>query len=429
MSKESIITRKIEIYINQPDLEKRKCENKLIKDWMGHSRNYANGIMSLLQSVTFLDKVNQKTSLNVRGSFQEYMECSKQNLGYKVFTEEFKELIPSTIRTCINSNVYKKFNSSFKDVLSGKSSVVSYKRNFPLPFQHKSIRNLNIEGFDFFGINFKFKFGRDRSNNREIVSRVIDGTYKMGDSSMLYDYDDRKYYIFMIVKIPVEPTELDENKILGVDLGLKYPAYVSVNTDDKFRQSIGSSELVLNSRLAIQKQRKELSKNLKFTRGGRGREQKMKRLDSMGTKERNFMKTQNHTISKEIVRLAIMNKCHAINIEDLSGFGKNEKNSFVLRNWSYYELQSMIENKAKSVGIKVNKIDPRYSSQRCSCCGFIHEDNRQTQSNFKCVECGFEDNADYNASKNISNASTKEYQNQIKKHLKKMGKVVDEVDS
>lgn len=429
MSKESIITRKIEIYVNQPDLEKRKLEIQSIKDWMMYSRNYANGIMSLLQSVTFLDKVNQKTSPKIKGSFQEYMDCSKQNLGYKVFTEEFKELIPSTIRTCINSNVYKKFNSSFKDVISGKSSVVSYKRNFPLPFQHKSIRNLNIDGFDFFSINFKFKFGRDRSNNKEIVNRVIDGSYKMCDSSMMYDYDDRKFYIFMVVKIPVQQTKLDENKVMGVDLGLKYPAYVSINTDNNFRQSIGSSETILQCRLSIQKQRRSLSRNLKFTRGGRGRTKKMERLDSMGTKERNFMKNQNHVISKEIVNIALMNKCHAINIEDLSGIGKSDKNSFVLRNWSYYELQSMIENKAKVAGIKVNKIDPKYSSQKCSCCGFIHEDNRQTQSEFICQECGFKDNADYNASKNISTAHTKEYQTKIKKHMKKLGKEVDELVS
>jgi putative transposase len=428
MSNEKIITRKIEIYINQINPSKKKDEVKSIKEWMSHSRNYANGVMTLLHSVKFLDKVNETTSSNIQGSFSEYMDCSKQNLGYKVFTGEYKNLLPSTFRATINTFVYKKYNTSYKDVLSGKSSIPSFKRNFPLLFGSKSIRQLTIDGFDFFSINFKFKFGRDRSNNREIVQRVIGGDYKMCDSSLLYDFDDRKFYLFLTVKIPVTQEYLNEQKVMGVDLGLKFPAYVSINSDDNFRQSIGTPESFLVGRLSIQKQRRQLQKNLKFTNGGRGRNKKMDKLDSLGTKERNYVKNQNHIISKEIIRLALQNKCYAINIEDLSGIGKNVKNSYVLRNWSYYELQNMIKTKANAVGIKVNVIDPRYSSQRCSKCGHIHEDNRETQSEFVCQECGFVDNADFNASKNISIADTKVYKDEIKKHIKKIGKKVDDLD-
>ena len=61
-----------------------------------------------------------------------------------------------------------------------------------------------------------------------------------------------------------------------------------------------------------------------------------------------------------------------------------------------------IENKAKEVGIDVIYIDPKFTSQRCSKCGYIHTDNRPEQSKFKCLSCGFEANADYNASQNIS---------------------------
>ncbi len=78
----------------------------------------------------------------------------------------------------------------------------------------------------------------------------------------------------------------------------------------------------------------------------------------------------------------------------------------------------MIKYKAEQFGIKVNVVNPRYSSQRCSKCGHIHEDNRITQSNFECGNCGFSENADYNASKNISTAHTKEYQKEIEKHIK-----------
>ena len=40
-------------------------------------------------------------------------------------------------------------------------------------------------------------------------------------------------------------------------------------------------------------------------------------------------------------------------------------------------------------------------SQQCPVCGFIHKENRKTQSQFKCIECGYECNADENAARNI----------------------------
>jgi transposase len=64
-------------------------------------------------------------------------------------------------------------------------------------------------------------------------------------------------------------------------------------------------------------------------------------------------------------------------------------------------LQTKIEYKAKEVGIEVRYINPKYTSQRCSKCGCISANNRPSQAVFKCVKCGFESNADYNASQNI----------------------------
>ena len=55
--------------------------------------------------------------------------------------------------------------------------------------------------------------------------------------------------------------------------------------------------------------------------------------------------------------------------------------------------------KTISVGTWINRIG---ITQRCSKCGFIHKDNRPTQSKFECLQRGFKENADYNASQNIS---------------------------
>ena len=55
---------------------------------------------------------------------------------------------------------------------------------------------------------------------------------------------------------------------------------------------------------------------------------------------------------------------------DLSGF---DSSKFILRNWSFYELQQFITYKAAKYGIEVRKINPFHTSQICSCCGHWEE--------------------------------------------------------
>lgn len=47
---------------------------------------------------------------------------------------------------------------------------------------------------------------------------------------------------------------------------------------------------------------------------------------------------------------------------------------------------------------------PAFTSQRCSCCGHTAKENRKSQADFSCVACGYSENADLNAAKNIRNA-------------------------
>jgi ribosomal protein L37AE/L43A len=53
-------------------------------------------------------------------------------------------------------------------------------------------------------------------------------------------------------------------------------------------------------------------------------------------------------------------------------------------------------------GTRYRSVQPAYSSQQCDQCGFVHEDNRLSQSAFKCLNCGYTENADVNAARNIA---------------------------
>jgi putative transposase len=51
---------------------------------------------------------------------------------------------------------------------------------------------------------------------------------------------------------------------------------------------------------------------------------------------------------------------------------------------------------------RVQKIKPAYTSQRCSACGQVDADSRESQARFACTACGYACNADVNAAQNIA---------------------------
>jgi putative transposase len=51
---------------------------------------------------------------------------------------------------------------------------------------------------------------------------------------------------------------------------------------------------------------------------------------------------------------------------------------------------------------RVERISPAFTSQRCSACGHVAADSRESQALFRCIACGYTGNADVNAAKNIA---------------------------
>ena len=62
----------------------------------------------------------------------------------------------------------------------------------------------------------------------------------------------------------------------------------------------------------------------------------------------------------------------------------------------------MLVFKAEEAGRRIVAVDSKFTSQTCPCCGYKDAKNRPSQAEFKCLDCGFEANADFIASVNIS---------------------------
>ena len=66
-------------------------------------------------------------------------------------------------------------------------------------------------------------------------------------------------------------------------------------------------------------------------------------------------------------------------------------------NVGWHQIETMLLYKAHHLV----KVDPRFTSQTCSCCGAVDRRSRENQSRFVCSSCGFRANADHNAAINI----------------------------
>ena len=183
--------------------------------------------------------------------------------------------------------------------------------------------------------------------------------------------------VAQIVYEVVEPQNTHDGNVMGVDLGIKCPA-VSYTSDGNVKfYGNGRKNKYMRRRYA--KRRKEL--------------QKEKHLDAVkriNDKEKRIMKDIDHKLSHDIVQTAVSHNVKTIKLECLSNIRSttrtSRKNNHSLHTWSFYRLSKNIEYKAKLAGIRVEYVDPAYTSQKCPNCGRIHHANDRK---YIC-DCGFQ---------------------------------------
>ena len=90
-----------------------------------------------------------------------------------------------------------------------------------------------------------------------------------------------------------------------------------------------------------------------------------------------------------------------INIENIKHIRKGKRVSRKLSSWTYTEIFDKLDSLGATSGVQVNRVNPAFTSQRCSECGWTRRVNRDGKA-FRCRACGFTADADWNASRNIA---------------------------
>ena len=372
-----VITRKIEVFICESDKDQRRAYYDKLYANRDIAVKVANMAMSHLfaldNTMPYLsDEDKEKvTFLGVKGD-----KSTKQNAPYVAASEAFKGQADMGMVSCVLQNAQKMYQEDRKKGMWNKS-LRSYKSNMPVPFKKDRFANLrfaeyeNGEGekregcfFTLIGVPFQMRFGRDRSGNRLIVERVINGEYKMCTSSL--QFDGSKIFLLLCVDIPKQEAKIDAKKTLYAFLGVMNPiictcdvrAAKEYDSGMKFFE-IGTKEEFNYRRRQIQEAVRRCQVNNRYSVGGKGRKKKCHAIERWHDKEKNYVDTKLHTYSRMLVDLAVKHGCGKIALlnqkprEDKAKEDNQNGEPFVLRNWSYYGLKEKISYKAKMVGIKV----------------------------------------------------------------------------
>ena len=201
---------------------------------------------------------------------------------------------------------------------------------------------------------------------------------------------DGIWWLHIVVTVPapdVEPTD----EVVGVDLGIAQPAVTSNN------RFLGKPAWkAIEGRLFYLK--RQLQR--KGTRSAKRHLRKVK-----GTQAR-FRRDCDHVLSSQIVQSAqpgaTIVRENLTDIRKRSKLRKQTKTSRRVHSWSFAQIKSFVAYKAEGRGCTVVGVDPRHTSQTCSCCGHVARNNRRSRGRFVCRVCGFELHADLNAARNIA---------------------------
>ncbi len=245
-------------------------------------------------------------------------------------------------------------------------------------------------------------------HGRERVDLKV-GNYQRGKlkgrnptSAQLCKHRDGQFYLHIQVKDDA-PDAQDTDNVIGIDLGRRDIAVTSEGEkwDGKHIQSV--RDKFSKVRTSLQK------KAPKGTRTTRRRCREV--LRRLSGRERRYQQWLNHNISKLVVRRAVELSA-SIAIEDLTGI--RERNNEQPRNkterrrsnsWAFYQLRMFIEYKALGAGVRVIPISPAYTSQTCHRCLHIHPvkgKSYRSGKTFKCGDCGWHGDADFNGANNIA---------------------------
>ncbi len=330
--------------------------------------------------------------------------------------------------------------SKWKQVIRGTTALPTFRSNMAIPIRCDKKAQRRLEQ----GTNGDVELdlmvcrkpyprvvlqtGKLNPGQRAILDRLLENKENTGDGyrqrlfEIKQDARTRQWYLLVTYEMPLADTsKLNPEIVVGVDLGFSVPLYAAINNGHARlgrRQFSALGNRIRTLQKQVMARRRSIQRggraNLAHStaRSGHGVKRKLQPTEKLRLKIDKSYTTLNHQLSASVIDFAKNHGAGTIQIEDLDGLKDQLTGTFLGLRWRYHQLQQFLTYKAKENNIELKKINPKYTSRRCSECGFINVDfdrnyrdsHKETGkvAKFVCPKCEYEDDPDYNAARNIA---------------------------
>ena len=264
------------------------------------------------------------------------------------------------------------------------------------------------------GLSSSFRFPQgcklDQANNRIFLpklgwihyrnSREVLGEVK----NVTVSHSCGHWYISIQTEREVSDVIHPSTSAIGVDMGIAQFATLS---DGHVFAAVNSFK---QKQKRLARYQRTFSRKVKFSQNWKKQKSKIGKLhQTIANIRKDYLHktttiiSQNHAmIVIEDLQVKNMSKSASGNLNKPGRHvkAKSGLNRSIL-DQGWFEFRRQIEYKQVWRGGDVLAVPPQYTSQRCSCCGTVSKENRQSQAKFACIACGYQANADVNAAMNI----------------------------
>jgi IS605 OrfB family transposase len=298
-----------------------------------------------------------------------FSECNdlwnNQKELYKICREKF----PS-----INSKILQNFISIYKPIRKkSKPKHKAIKSSIYLDYQNQNVKitNNKLTGFwlRFSRWNFPL-FGKYLETKLQDTSKI--------KLVQIYKKNNKLYCKLVYVEEREDIISFVSSKTLGLDINYKR----AVLSDNSFYQI---------KRLAHRKLEHKKHKQTKR---------------NLTNYSRDFMHKLTTQISEDLyqkgVEVLVLEDLRSLKKSASRKFGTNRGKllNYIINSFPYSVFQTFLSYKCLDLGIKVEKINPAYTSKTCSRCNSKNT-LRPKQDKFICQDCNLKLDADLNGSRNI----------------------------
>ena len=321
-------------------------------------------------------------------------EQYQKDNSFKFSYRKIADLLPEWRRefTWLKDCHSQVLQQSIKDLDKAFENFFAKRSNFP---------NFKCKGEkDSFRIPQGFKL--EQQNNRIYLPKIGWVRYRNSQNvfgnlkNVTVRQKCGKWYISIQVEFETETLKPNGGEI-GIDMGIVRFATLS---NGEYFEPINAFK---NLKGKLAKLQKRLKHKTKFSKNW----QKLKaKIAKLHHKISNIRKNHLHQISNKIsknhaivyvedLQVANMSKSAKGNIEQ---HGKNVKQKSGLNqailDQAWGEFRRQLDYKLLWNGGFLFAVPPQNTSRTCPNCGHTAKENRKTQAEFKCVQCGYKNNAD-----------------------------------